>query len=97
MFKNHFKAIGVGVDDNFPMSLWNRLLPQAVLTLNLLRQSNIAPTVSAYQYIHGVFDYNKMPLTPMGCAVQIQERREKRGSWAYILIDGWYLCTSPEH
>jgi hypothetical protein len=35
-FKNNFKAIIVGVDDNFPMNLWNRLLPQAVLTLNLL-------------------------------------------------------------
>jgi hypothetical protein len=37
-------------------------LPQTVLTLNLLRQSNVAPTVLAYQYVHGAFDYNKMPL-----------------------------------
>ncbi len=35
-FKNHFKAILVGIDDTFPMQLWDRLLPQAVLTLNLL-------------------------------------------------------------
>jgi hypothetical protein len=47
-FKNHFKAITAGVDNNFPMNLWDRLLPQTVLTLNLLQQSNIAPTVSAY-------------------------------------------------
>ena len=81
-FKNHFKAVIAGVDDNLPMHLWDRLLPQTVLTLNLLRQSNVAPTVSAYQYIHGAFDYNKMPLAPMGCAVQIHERSERRGSWA---------------
>ena len=67
-FKNYFKAVIAGVDDNFPMNLWDQLLPQVVLTLNLLGQSNLTPTVSAYQYVHGVFDYNKMPLAPMGCA-----------------------------
>jgi hypothetical protein len=96
-FKNHFKAIIAGVDDNFPMNLWDGLLPHTVLTLNLLQQSNIAPTVSAYQYIHGPFDYNKMQLAPMGCAVQIHNRSEKRGSWAFNSIDGWHLRTSPEH
>jgi hypothetical protein len=57
-FKNHFKAVLRGVDYNFPMRLWDRFLPQTILTLNLLRQSNVAPTVSAYQYVHGAFDYN---------------------------------------
>jgi hypothetical protein len=75
-FKNHFKSILAGVDDNFPMHLWDRLLPQAILTLNLLRQSNVAPTV-AYQYVDGTFDFNKMPLTPMGCTVQLHERSER--------------------
>jgi hypothetical protein len=55
-FKNHFKAILAGVDDSFPMQLWDKLLPQTVLTLNLLRKSNIAPTVLAYQYVHGNFE-----------------------------------------
>jgi hypothetical protein len=58
-FKNHFKAILAGVDDSFLMQLWDRLLPQTIMTLNLLRQSNAVPTVLAYQYIHGNFDYNK--------------------------------------
>jgi hypothetical protein len=38
-----------------------------------------------------------MPLAPMGSAVQIHKRSEKRGSWAFNSIDGWYLRTSPEH
>ncbi len=75
-FKNHFKAILAGIDDSFPMRLWDKLLPQTILTLNLLCQSNVAPIVSAWQYIHGPFDYNKMPLAPMGCAVQIHESSE---------------------
>ncbi len=78
----------MGVDDNFPIRLRDRLLPQMVLTLNLLRQSNVAPTVSAYQYVHGVFDYNRMPLGPMGCAVQIHVSNERRGTWATNAIDG---------
>ena len=96
-FKSHFKAVIAGVDDNFPMHLWDRLLPQTVLTLNLLRQANVAPTVSAYQYVQGAFDYSKMPLAPMGCAVQVHKRSERRGSWAMNSVDGWYLRTSNEH
>ena len=96
-FKSHFKAILAGVDDSFPMRLWDRLLPQAILTLNLLRQSNAVPTISAWQYVHGNFDYNKMPLAPMGCAVQLFQNSEKRTSWGANAIDGWYLQTSPEH
>jgi hypothetical protein len=38
-----------------------------------------------------------MPLTPMGCAVQIHERSERRGSWAANAVDIWYLQTSPKH
>ncbi len=76
-FKCHFKAILAGVDENFQMRLWDKLLPQTVLTLNLLRQSNVAPTVSAYQYVHGNFDYNKMPLASLGCAVQLFESRDQ--------------------
>jgi hypothetical protein len=79
------------------MRLWDKLLPQTILTLNLLCQSNVAPTVSAWQYVHGPFDCNKMPLALMGCAVQIHKSSEQRGTWAANTIDGWYLQTSPEH
>ncbi len=85
------------MDDSFPMKLWDKILPQMVLTLNLLQQSNIMPTVLAYQYVHGSFDYNKMPLAPKGYAVQIHVSSERRGTWAENTMDGWYLQTSPEH
>ena len=96
-FKNHFKSVLAGVDDSFPMKLWDKLLPQVILTLNLLRQSNVAPTISAYAYVNGPFDYNAMPLAPMGCATQIYESTNRRKTWAENSIDGWYLRTSPEH
>ena len=41
-FKNHFVATLSSVDSRFPLELWDRLLPQTTLTLNLLRSSRSA-------------------------------------------------------
>ncbi len=38
-----------------------------------------------------------MPLAPMGCAVQLYESINRRGTWADNSKDGWYLGTSNEH
>ena len=35
-FKDHFIAILAGIDKTFPKSLWDLLLPQAEITVNLL-------------------------------------------------------------
>eukprot|EP00804_Cyclotella_cryptica_P002334 CCRYP_004053-RC/>CCRYP_004053-RC protein AED:0.43 eAED:0.24 QI:0/-1/0/1/-1/0/1/0/513 len=96
-FKAHFLSIIAGTADDFPLRLWDKLLPQAEITINLLRQSNSTPTVSAYAHLNGPFDYNKMPLAPMGCNVQVHEKSDARGTWAFHSVDGWYLGTSPEH
>ena len=76
-FKCHFLSVLAGTATNFPLSLWDRLLPQTEITLNLLRQSNATPMVSAYAHLSGPFDYNKMPLAPMGCEAQIHEKSDK--------------------
>jgi hypothetical protein len=96
-FKAHFLSIMAGVADDFPWHQWDKLLPQAEITINLLRQANAAPAVSAYAYLHGPFDYNKMPLAPLGCRVQVHEKTDQRGTWDFHSVDGWYLSTSPEH
>jgi hypothetical protein len=96
-FKAHFLSMLAGAAKDFPPSLWDRLLPQTEITLNLLRQSNATPTFSAYAHLCGPFNYNKMPLAPMGCAVQVHEKTDKRGTWAYHSVDRWYLSTSPKH
>ena len=96
-FKAHFLSVLAGVAEDFPLQLWDRLLPQTEITINLLRQSNATPSVSAYAHLCGPFDYNKMPLAPMGCQVQVHEKSDKRGTWAFHSVDGWYLSTSDEH
>eukprot|EP00978_Attheya_sp_CCMP212_P008059 scaffold18746_cov41-Attheya_sp.AAC.5 len=42
-FKNHFIAGLCNTDASFPLHLWDRLLPQAMVTLNLFRGSRINP------------------------------------------------------
>jgi hypothetical protein len=96
-FKAHFLSVLAGVANDFPQHLWDRLLPQTEITLNLIWQSNATPTVSAYAHLSGPFEYNKMLLAPMGCEAQIHKKTNKRGTWAYHSVDGWYLFTSPEH
>jgi hypothetical protein len=96
-FKAHFLSVLAGMAENFPNSLWDRLLPQTEITLNLLRQSNATLKVSAYANLCGQFDYNNMHLAPMGCKVQVHKKTDKRGMWPYHSVDGWYLYTSPEH
>ncbi len=85
------------VNNSFPINQWDELLPQTILTLNLLRQSNVAPNISAWAYHHGSFDYNRMPLAPMGCAVQFHIKPSRRKTFGEHSADGFYLKTSEEH
>jgi hypothetical protein len=46
-FKACFLSILAGISKSFPNYLWDKLLPQTELTINLLCQSHIAPAMSA--------------------------------------------------
>ena len=77
-FKDHFIAGLCSTDPDFPLHLWDKLLPQAVLSLNLLRGSRINPRLSAYAQIYGAFDFNRTPLAPPGTHVLIHETPSAR-------------------
>ncbi|KAL7478494.1 hypothetical protein ACHAW6_004254 [Cyclotella cf. meneghiniana] len=79
------------------MHLWDRLIPQAEMTLNLLKQSNVAPKVSAYAYMNGPHDFNRMPLASMGCSIQVHDKPNRRKSWDAHSSNNWYLGMSNEH
>jgi hypothetical protein len=96
-FKAHFLSVLTGVADNFPPNLWDWLLPQTKITINLIWQSNATPNVLAYSHLSGPFDYNKKPLASLGCEAQVHETTDKHGTWAYHSVNGWYLFTSLEH
>jgi hypothetical protein len=96
-FKGHFISVLVGVAEGFPINQWDKLLPQTILTLNLLRQSNVAPNISAYAYHHGTFDFNWMQIAPIGCSVPFHIKPSRRKTFGEHLGDGFYLKTSAEH
>lgn len=81
----------------FPICLWDKLLPQAELALNLLRQSNSTPNILAYAHMHGPFDYHQLPLAPMGCKALVCIDPKNKGTWAQHAAKGWYIGTSPDH
>ena len=95
-FKNHFVATLCSTDPAFPLFLWDRLLPQAMLTLNLLRGSRMNPKLSAHAQLFGPFDYNRTPLAPPGTRVIIHDKPSNRDSWAAHGLDGWYLGPALE-
>ena len=96
-FKNHFIASLCTVDTTFPMTEWDRLLPQVTLTLNLLRSSRIHPTLSAHASLHGNFDYNKTPIAPIGTRVIAHVTADKRPTFGVHGHIGWYIGPSMEH
>ena len=63
----------------------------------MLRASNVRPMISAHSYVHGIHDYNKMPLAPIGCATQCFVSPNQRKSFGAHSIDSWYIGTSPDH
>ena len=96
-FKNHFLSGLAMADSNFPIRLWDTLLQQAEITLNLMRTSRLNPLMSAYCQLGGPFDYNSTPMTPPGCRVIIHQKSSQRASWAPDGIGGWYTGPAMHH
>jgi hypothetical protein len=88
-FKDHLIAGLCSTDKYFPMHLWDRILPQAVITLNMLRTSRIYPKLSAATHIFGQYDFNRAPLAPPGTRIIAHETPGKRRIWAPHGQDGW--------
>jgi hypothetical protein len=96
-FKNHFVASFASVNAKFPLSLWDEVLPQVELTIDLLRPFfGPDPSISAYEGIHGnTYDFVQHPIAPVGTLVYIHNRN--RESWAPHGEPGFYLGPSPLH
>jgi hypothetical protein len=96
-FKAHFLSILAGIDTSFPNHRWDKLLPQTELTLNLLRQSTIAPSISAWESFNGPLNYDATPLGPIGCPVIIHNKASTRNSWDFRGRDGFSIGPALQH
>ena len=96
-FKNHFIAGLATTDPDFPFYLWDKLLQQAEITINLLRNSRQHPKISAYTHMWGNFDFNKTPLAPPGTKAVIFEDPDTRESWGPHGKKAFYIGPAMEH
>ena len=95
--KHHFLAGLASCNKNFPLQEWDRLTYQAQLTLNLLRNSRVMLQLSAYSYLHGVYDFNQCPLAPPGVQVIAHTKNKVLSVWGFHSQDGWTIGPSPNH
>ena len=51
-FKGHFKSVLCGVENSFPLNLWDRIITQTEMQVNILLQANVTPKVSSYDYLN---------------------------------------------
>eukprot|EP00957_Ditylum_brightwellii_P044649 3384943-Ditylum_brightwellii.AAC.1 len=87
-FKDHFIAGLCNVHPQFPSQLWDHLLPQACMTLNMLRPSRINPQISAETQMNGMHNFNSMPLAPPGTKVIVHEKSTVHCTWSPHGVDG---------
>ena len=96
-FKNHFKAGLASVNHNFPISELDRLIPQATITLNLLRNARCNPKLSAYAYFHGPFNVSATPLAPPGTRLVAYRAIGNKLTWDLNGELGWYVGPAMQH
>jgi hypothetical protein len=96
-FKEQFVSGLSSVDPAFPLYLWDRLLLQAEITLNLLQTSILHPQLSAGAHFHVLVDYNKTAFSPPGCKIIAYEKPGKRRIWAPHGQHGYSLSPAMHH
>jgi hypothetical protein len=96
-WKDHFIAVLSGTADKFPLHLWCQLIPHMERQLNLLRQSNANPKISAYAHLYGPHDYNALPFVPLGMEALVHDKPNRRKTYAQHCSKGWVIGTSTEH
>ena len=60
----HFITCICAANTKYTTKEWDSLLPQATLTLNILRKCHFNPKLSVYAAKYGMFDYKKNTACP---------------------------------
>ena len=72
--KNHFIVIICGTDPNFNIALWDKVIPQDLITLNILHMSNMSPNLSAYSQLYSMYDFNCILIVQLGVRVMVHDK-----------------------
>ena len=76
--KKHLVASLCTTDENFHLHLWDRLITQVNMTLNMLQDCRFNSKLLAYETLKRSFNFNTTPLAPIGCKIIAHEPPEKR-------------------
>ena len=95
-FKNQFIVLLCRVDKDFHLKLWDRLLHQEKISLNILILSRIHPHLSDYTHIFGEFSYNRTPLFPPGTRIVTHNMPNYKASWSIYGKFVWYVVPAME-
>ena len=96
-FKDHLISVLAGVDPDLPRNLWDLLLPQTEVTLDLLRQATLDSSISSWVYFHGPFNYVATPLGPLGCHIISHKKTGTRNLWELCGADGLNVGVSLQN
>ena len=98
-WKNHKISGLASVDPNCPDEAFKHMNWQCELTINLLRPSGLSIHMSAYQAVHGYYDFSRHPIAPLGIKVEMFIPRAIResSSWGEHSLAGFYIGPSMLH
>ena len=72
-------------------------MPQADITLNLLRTSRLNPKLSAHALLNGPYNFNATPMAPQGSKIIVHKKPALQGTWAAHAVNYWYLGPALNH
>ena len=96
-WKQHFISVLSTTDKDFPLNLWSELVPAGECTLNQMRSSGMTPNISAWDQMHGPYDFSKNPMVAAGMKVLCHNKPSQRGTWAAHGEPGFYLGAARKH
>jgi hypothetical protein len=79
------------------MHLWDSVIPQAEMTLNLLCSSRLHLQLSVAARFHGLIDYDKTSFALPGCKIIAHEKSSQRRTWTIHFQPGYSLGPNMHH
>ena len=90
-------AMLTGVATNYPLSNWCKGTEQADITLNMMRPCLHNPALSAHEAMEGMFSFDATPMAPFGTEMMIHIKPNRRRTWGYHALRGWYFAPALNH
>ena len=73
----------------FHLYLWDRILPQVTMKLNMLHRSRLKPELSAYEQVDVIHNFERTSLEPLVFKIKIHKKPQSDSSMIHTkYMDG---------